>query len=984
MFSNNRIFVFLSVLLIIGSCSKDGSEAPLNPDDTIAISCNDGIQNGDETGVDCGGSCTNSCITNNEDSRILNGTISEEKILDASITYQLNGTLNVQSGGVLIIPSGTKIEASAGISSQIIIEQGADIVINGTENNPVIMELKSGEIENWGGIVIAGNAPSTAGQNSTIGDSSVTYAGSEPADNSGSISYLVIKNAGVASATNQFGNAALSLLGVGTATTIDHVAIFNSDQDALAIHGGIFTLENLYVENASNTSINWTEGWAGTLTNTLVVNNEDFNQIVSAKGTNGYPNLSNFTAISEEKNTAFNFNDDTGANISGLALMGFKNSFLLANSVTTDNIKIDGNTVEPTLPYIGNSNIEQSAFSWAGDLSAINFLSVSGEITTDITFETEVTYFLSGTLSIKNGATLTINPGTKIIADVESGNSTSTYIVVRQGGDININGTAAMPVVMESSLGNSGDWGGLVIAGKATTTAGTVAIAEIGDITYGGSEDTDSSGNINHLIIKNAGAKIDTDSEYNGLSLYGVGSGTVINNIAIIDGLDDGIEFFGGTVDVSNIYLENNLDDAIDYTEGWNGKITNALIVNTIDNFSSAIEADGDNGFPEFENIHCISETGGTAIIGKNNSGASFNKLALLGFDASFDFTESGNNTNFMVDSEIANSAIPYIASSTVDSSDFDWVENKQLINSVVIHGSINSNFMLDADITYYLDGPLSVEANADLTIPAGTTIIADVEEGDETNTYIVVQQNATIHIEGTAQNPVVMTSANNTPGDWGGLILAGNGVTALGENSLAEIGNISYGGTNNLDSSGSITYLKLENTGAQITAESQYNGLSLYAVGANTTLENIAILNGNDDGVEIFGGAATIQNLYLKNNADDAIDWIEEWEGSITNAYVEINNRFSSVIEAEGDATSPTITNLTAVSSDGGSALVFRRQSGATIDGISLNGFENSLIMVDNAPLSNVILNGAISDPNNNYELPSSIDPSLFNWVTE
>ena len=198
---------------------------------------------------------------------------------------------------------------------------------------------------------------------------------------------------------------------------------------------------------------------------------------------------------------------------------------------------------------------------------------------------------------------------------------TDKYIVVQKGGKIDVQGTAANPVIMTSSGESPGDWGGLVIAGNATTTEGVDAIAEVGGILYGGSDDADNSGSISYLIINYAGAQINSESQYNGLTLYSVGSGTTIDNIAILNGTDDGVEFFGGTVSVSNFYLENNEDDAVDWTEGWSGTITNTLVIHTIDGFSTAIEGDGVNNNPTFVNFTAISSTGGIALQFKKESG---------------------------------------------------------------------------------------------------------------------------------------------------------------------------------------------------------------------------------------------------------------------------------------------------------------------------------------------------------------------------
>jgi hypothetical protein len=188
-----------------------------------------------------------------------------------------------------------------------------------------------------------------------------------------------------------------------------------------------------------------------------------------------------------------------------------------------------------------------------------------------------VVYKLTGKLQINNGAILTIPAGTKI----EATGGTSAYIAVAQGGKLNVKGTAANPVIMTSGLATkkAGDWGGVVICGKApinTTTGGTgTAQSEVGDLAYGGSVANDNSGSITYLRIEYAGAAFSSSKEFNGVSLFGVGSGTVFQNVEAYAGADDGFEFFGGTVNTSNLISIGNEDDQFDWTEGWNGTNTN-------------------------------------------------------------------------------------------------------------------------------------------------------------------------------------------------------------------------------------------------------------------------------------------------------------------------------------------------------------------------------------------------------------------------
>lgn len=608
---------------------------------------------------------------------------------------------------------------------------------------------------------------------------------------------------------------------------------------------------------------------------------------------------------------------------------------------------------------------------------------LTGSITEDRTLDASISYILTGTLSVETGVTLTIPAGTTITS--ESG--TDKYIVVQKGGSIDIQGTAAQPVLMTSAGENPGDWGGLVIAGDATTTEGTDAIAEVGGIVYGGSNDADNSGSISYLIIDYAGAQINSESQYNGLSLYAVGSGTTIENVAILNGTDDGVEFFGGTVSVMNLYLENNEDDAVDWTEGWNGEVTNTYVLHTIEGFSTAVEADGINGNPRLTNFTAVSTEGGTALQFKKESGATITGLSLTGYVVSVEMRDGGPLANVLIEGVAADPNLTYLAPPTVDIALFSWVENASEVETLPLSGTITADTSLDANVIYLLDGNLSVEAPAKLTIPAGTVIIADAAGTEATETYIVVKKGAQIDILGTENDPVVMTSTNQNPGDWGGLVILGDATTTEGVDAIAEIGGFVYGGTNDTDNSGTINYLIINYAGAQINSESQFNGLSLYAVGSGTTIENVGILNGTDDGVEFFGGTVNASSIYLENNEDDAVDWTEGWNGTLVDTYVSHTLAgFSTAVEADGITAGPTITNFTAISTanPGGTALQFKKETGATMTNVLLTGYVVNVDMRDAGPVGNVVIDGTpLTTVDDDVFNGTPVDVTMFSWIT-
>ena len=600
---------------------------------------------------------------------------------------------------------------------------------------------------------------------------------------------------------------------------------------------------------------------------------------------------------------------------------------------------------------------------------------LNGLLEEDYTLDSRINYNLTGAFIVADGAKLTIPAGTQIVA--EAGGA-DVYVAILKGGQIDIQGSVDNPVLMTSDAGESGDWGGLTLCGEATTTAGVDAEAEVGGFKYGGTEDADNSGSIKNLVIVGTGAQINTESQYNGVSFYAVGSGTVVENVAVINGADDGVEFFGGTVSVKNIYLENNEDDSIDWTEGWNGTVENAYIKHTIAGFSTALEGDKDNNNPKFINLTAVSTVGGTALQFKKQSGGIITGLSLAGYAKNIDMKDGGELTNVQIDGQDADPEASYAAAPTVDPTSWSWI-NTDLTGDVILAGNITSDVTLDATKSYLLTSSYIVESGAKLTIPAGTQIKAVAGGAD---VYIAVLKGAQIDIQGTDSEPVVMSSASAEAGDWGGLTICGKATTTAGIDAEAEVGGFIYGGTEDADNSGSIEYLVMKGTGAQINTESQYNGISLYAVGSGTVIENVSVINGADDGVEFFGGTVSVKNIYLENNEDDSIDWTEGWNGTVENAYIKHTIAgFSTALEGDKDNNNPKFINLTAVSTVGGTALQFKKQSGGTITGLSLDGYDKNIDMKDGGDLSNVQIDGQDASTTEAYDAAASVDASGWSW---
>ena len=213
------------------------------------------------------------------------------------------------------------------------------------------------------------------------------------------------------------------------------------------------------------------------------------------------------------------------------------------------------------------------------------------------TLDPSQVYNLTGSFIVRGGATLTIPAGTRI----EATGGTSSYIAIAQDGLLYVNGTSTNPVVMTSgnAVKATGDWGGLVICGRANTnkggSTGQTATSEVGDLTYGGTENTDSSGVIRYLRVEYTGAAFNATKEFNGVSLFGVGSGTVFEYVQAYKSGDDGIEFFGGAVNPRYLIALHSEDDAVDFADGFSGTIDYVFIKDVA---KAGVEGsnNGDNG----------------------------------------------------------------------------------------------------------------------------------------------------------------------------------------------------------------------------------------------------------------------------------------------------------------------------------------------------------------------------------------------------
>jgi hypothetical protein len=235
--------------------------------------------------------------------------------------------------------------------------------------------------------------------------------------------------------------------------------------------------------------------------------------------------------------------------------------------------------------------------------NVVTDVNVTADITTNTTWTADNAYILDKSIFVKNGATLTIEPGTTILGTKNVANNTYGSLIISRNGTIMAEGTAEAPIVMTAKADrdaeltvdpdddldpatDGGLYGGLIILGSApinyytgpTTNANEFSIegfpaGSSTDILYGGTDTADNSGVVKYMSLRFGGFVYDAvnGKEINGLTMGGVGSGTTIENVEIVGNTDDGMEIFGGTVNTKRIAVAFCQDDSFDLDEGHQG-----------------------------------------------------------------------------------------------------------------------------------------------------------------------------------------------------------------------------------------------------------------------------------------------------------------------------------------------------------------------------------------------------------------------------
>jgi hypothetical protein len=287
----------------------------------------------------------------------------------------------------------------------------------------------------------------------------------------------------------------------------------------------------------------------------------------------------------------------------------------LATTVTAcRNIEEDGQTI------VQNGG--------SGNGGSTENLILSGKITSNLTLKANNIYKLRGLVYVTNGATLTIEPGTKIVGEADKNGA----LIITRGSKIMAEGTASNPIIFTSEKPSPkrGDWAGLVILGAAPTNASFNGQAGIGEIEgginntegmglYGGTNAADNSGVLKYVRVEYAGYAFLPDKEINGITFGGVGSGTTVDYVQVSYANDDSFEWFGGTVNCSHLIAYKGLDDDFDTDNGYAGKIQFGIALRD----SQIADVSGSNAF-ESDN-----DANGSSLTPKTS--ATFSNMTIIG-----------------------------------------------------------------------------------------------------------------------------------------------------------------------------------------------------------------------------------------------------------------------------------------------------------------------------------------------------------------
>ena len=281
------------------------------------------------------------------------------------------------------------------------------------------------------------------------------------------------------------------------------------------------------------------------------------------------------------------------------------------------------------------------------------------------------------------------------------------------------------------------------------------------------------------------------------------------------------------------------------------------------------------------------------------------------------------------------------------------------------VQGTLNENYTFTSNKNWLLSGGVFVKDGSTLTIEAGAQIKA---ADDGATAFLAIAQGGKINAVGTATKPIVFTTVKSSPapGDWGGIIINGYArINVAGGSAEGEGGTGTYGGQDDKDNSGTISYVVVKYAGRILGTDNELNGFSFNGVGSETSASYLQAYRGADDGFEFFGGTVNVRYLVSTGNHDDSFDWTQGWRGNgqflVAEQHTDKGDR---CIEADNNGddnaatpfSEPTLCNVTLITvNDGDNKNTGMRLRAGTkghiYNAITVNSLKAGVRVSDEAP---------------------------------
>lgn len=311
----------------------------------------------------------------------LTGSITEDRVLDAAITYSLVGSVIVEDGASLTIPAGTKIVADqADGLDALIINQGGKINAVGTASNPIVFTEASEKIGSWGGIVILGKAPINipGGTSAPEFNDALSYGGNNPGDNSGTLSHIRVEYAGAGIIEGSVEYNGFGFYAVGSGTTINNLETYKGSDDGYEFFGGTVVADNLVSIGDEDDSFDWTEGWTGGGSNWIAIkegvgdkgieadNNENDNTLTPMSN----PTVSNISLVGMGIEDGMRLRRGTAGTFTNVLIDNFSEGIDIRDDQTIANITSNDLSISGKVVNCGETIVGQDSAGSEIDVSA--------------------------------------------------------------------------------------------------------------------------------------------------------------------------------------------------------------------------------------------------------------------------------------------------------------------------------------------------------------------------------------------------------------------------------------------------------------------------------------------------------------------------------------------------------------------------------------------------------------------------------------